>query len=59
MQIISCIYIIEVSYNLFKFYLKFIFSYIKFIPFEKRYLPGWIYDPDSLEPRMEEDNVPF
>ena len=32
---------------------------LKFIPFEKRYPPGWIYDPESLEPRMEEDNVPI
>ena len=32
---------------------------LKFIPFEKRYPPGWIYDPESLEPKMEEDNVPI
>lgn len=32
---------------------------LKFVPFEKRYPPDWIYDPDALKPCMEEDNVPF
>ena len=32
---------------------------LKFVPFEKRYPAGWIYDPEALKPTMEEDNVPF
>jgi diketogulonate reductase-like aldo/keto reductase len=32
---------------------------LKFVPFEKRYPPGWIYDPEAIKPAMEEDIVPF
>lgn len=32
---------------------------LKFVPFEKIYPPGWIFNPESIEPRMEEDNVPY
>ena len=28
---------------------------LKFVPFEKRYPPEWIHDPESANPRMEED----
>jgi D-xylose reductase len=31
----------------------------KFVPFETRYPPEWIFDPSVKEPRMEEDNVPI
>ena len=26
---------------------------LKFVPFEERYPPEWVYDPDTAEPRME------
>ena len=32
---------------------------LKFVPFEKRYPPEWIYDPQAKFPQMEEDNVSF
>lgn len=28
---------------------------LKFVPFEKRYPPEWIHDPESKDPRMEQD----
>lgn len=31
----------------------------KFVPFETRYPPGWFFDPDVTEPRMEPDAVPI
>jgi D-xylose reductase len=31
----------------------------KFVPFETRYPPGWFFDPDAAEPRMEPDAVPI
>ena len=31
----------------------------KFVPFETRYPPGWFFDPDAAEPRMEPDSVPI
>ncbi len=31
----------------------------KFVPFETRYPPGWFFDPDAAEPRMEFDRVPI
>jgi len=31
----------------------------KFVPFEKRYPPGWSDDPDATEPRMEPSAVPI
>ena len=31
----------------------------KFVPFEKKYPPGWIYDETDLSPSMEEDYVPI
>lgn len=32
---------------------------LKFVPFEKRYPPEWIHDPDSENPKMIYDNVPL
>jgi diketogulonate reductase-like aldo/keto reductase len=32
---------------------------LKFVPFEKRYPPEWIHDPEAANPRMEEDLVPI
>ena len=32
---------------------------LKFVPFETRYPPEWLYDPDAAEPRMESDRVPL
>jgi D-xylose reductase len=32
---------------------------LKFVPFQKRYPPGWFYDPESPFPRAEEANVPI
>jgi len=33
---------------------------LKFVPFEKRYPPEWVHDPEGKDPRMEEDErVPF
>lgn len=32
---------------------------LKFVPFEKRYPPEWIYDPESRDARMVEDLVPM
>jgi len=32
---------------------------LKYVPFETRYPPEWIHDPNSEEKRMEEDQVPF
>jgi D-xylose reductase len=32
---------------------------LKYVPFEKRYPPGWFYDPDSPQPRAEESAVPI
>jgi len=29
----------------------------KFVPFETRYPPGWFFDPDVAEPRMEPENI--
>lgn len=31
----------------------------RFVPFEKRYPPGWFFDPDAANPRMEFDRVPL
>ena len=31
----------------------------KFVPFETRYPPGWVYDPDAAEPHMEFARVPI
>lgn len=31
----------------------------KFVPFEERYPPGWIYDPASQSPKMEPESVPL
>jgi D-xylose reductase len=31
---------------------------LRFVPFEKRYPPGWIHDPDAQQPRMEPARVP-
>jgi len=28
---------------------------LKFVPFEKRYPPEWVHDPESKDPRMEEE----
>ena len=30
---------------------------LNFVPFSKRYPPGWFFDPDVAEPRMIEDRV--
>jgi len=32
---------------------------LKFVPFETRYPPEWVHDPDALEPRMEFAQVPL
>mmetsp|Transcript_12775 Transcript_12775/g.16539 ORF Transcript_12775/g.16539 Transcript_12775/m.16539 type:complete len:735 (+) Transcript_12775:69-2273(+) len=32
---------------------------LKFVPFETRYPPEWIYDPESADKRMVEDLVPM
>jgi diketogulonate reductase-like aldo/keto reductase len=32
---------------------------LKFVPFEERYPPGWIYDPNAAQPRMEFNPVPI
>lgn len=32
---------------------------LRFVPIEKRYPPGWFYDPDAEHPRMEPDRVPL
>jgi D-xylose reductase len=31
----------------------------RFVPFEKRYPPGWFHDPDAAQPRVELANVPI
>ena len=31
---------------------------LKFVPFEKRYPPEWIHDPESEDKRMEFEDVP-
>lgn len=31
---------------------------LAFIPFEKRYPPGWFFDPDADHPKMKEDPIP-
>lgn len=32
---------------------------LKFVPFDMRYPPEWVHDPDAPEPRMEFANVPL
>jgi D-xylose reductase len=32
---------------------------MKFVPFDVRYPPGWIYEPKAAVPRMEPDRVPI
>jgi diketogulonate reductase-like aldo/keto reductase len=32
---------------------------LKFVPFEKRYPPEWLHDPQANPPRMEPDRVPI
>ncbi|EGD79463.1 aldehyde reductase [Salpingoeca rosetta] len=32
---------------------------LKFVPFEKRYPPEWIHDPEAANPKMEVDPVPL
>ncbi len=32
---------------------------LKFVPFDLRYPPEWLHDPDAPEPRMEIDRVPI
>jgi D-xylose reductase len=32
---------------------------LNFVPFAKRYPPGWFLDPEATEPRMVEDRVPL
>lgn len=32
---------------------------LKFVPFETRYPPEWVHDPDAAEPKMELDSVPI
>jgi len=32
---------------------------LKFVPFEARYPPGWIFDPQAASPKMEIDPVPL
>ncbi len=32
---------------------------LRFVPFEKRYPPGWVFDPSAATPRMEPDPVPI
>lgn len=31
----------------------------KFVPFEERYPPEWLFDPTAAEPKIEADNVPI
>ncbi|TWT54974.1 2,5-diketo-D-gluconic acid reductase A [Rubripirellula amarantea] len=31
----------------------------KFVPIEKRYPPGWFFDPDAADPKVESDRVPI
>ncbi len=31
----------------------------RFVPFEQRYPPGWFFDPEAAEPRIEFDRVPL
>jgi D-xylose reductase len=31
----------------------------RFVPFEKRYPPGWLHDPNAAKPRVELDRVPI
>jgi len=32
---------------------------LKYVPIDQRYPPGWFYDPDADDPRMEPDRVPI
>src|SRR6056297_847449 len=32
---------------------------LAFVPFEKRYPPGWFFDPDAESPAMKPDPVPY
>jgi D-xylose reductase len=32
---------------------------MKFVPFDDRYPPGWLFSPDAPSPRMEPDSVPI
>ncbi|MEO1527744.1 MAG: aldo/keto reductase [Planctomycetota bacterium] len=32
---------------------------LAYVPFEKRYPPGWFFDPDAANPAMSEDAVPI
>jgi hypothetical protein len=32
---------------------------VRFVPFEKRYPPEWLHDPDAAEPKMELELVPL
>ena len=32
---------------------------LKYIPMEKRYPPGWVYDPDAASPQMESVPIPL
>jgi D-xylose reductase len=32
---------------------------LRFVPFEERYPPEWLFDPAAAEPRMEFDSVPL
>lgn len=32
---------------------------LKYVPFEKRYPPGWFHDPDTAMPKMEPAQVPI
>jgi D-xylose reductase len=32
---------------------------LKYVPIDRRYPPGWFYDPDAAAPRMELDAVPI
>jgi len=32
---------------------------LEFVPFERRYPPGWFHDPDAPEPRMKPAKVPI
>lgn len=32
---------------------------LKYVPIEERYPPGWFFDPDAAEPKMETDSVPI
>ncbi|MDA8745203.1 aldo/keto reductase [Rubripirellula amarantea] len=31
----------------------------EFVPIEKRYPPGWFFDPDAADPKVESDRVPI